>query len=170
MGIKHILDTKDEKILFKTELYMLFLMRLLYDTSTNFQEHMSDLKLMIDGFNFNLILEDETLIFMMDVESDHSFDLKEHVLEQFFNTDDKDLTKEAFIALKKAYLGHFMMALDDIENRLFLYGKYQLNGISLEEAFTLLDEITYEDILNFKSSITKDMFSFSHFIKNDQNR
>lgn len=169
MGIKCILDTKEEKVLFKTELYMLFLMRMLYDTSTNFQEQMSALNLMIDGFNFNLILEDETLIFMMDVESDHSFDLKEHVLNQFFSTDNKDLTKEAFIALKKAYLGHFMMALDDIENRLFLYGKYQLNGISLEEAFNLLDGITYQDILDFKASITKDMFSFSHFIKNDQN-
>nr|WIF89184.1 hypothetical protein QOL21_04185 [Acholeplasma laidlawii] len=62
-----------------------------------------------------------------------------------------------------------MMALDDIENRLFLYGKYQLNGISLEAAFNLLDGITYQDILDFKASITKDMFSFSHFIKNDQN-
>lgn len=42
---------------------------------------MSDLKFMIDGFNFNLILEDEILIFMMDVEFDYSFDLKEYVFE-----------------------------------------------------------------------------------------
>lgn len=77
---------------------------------------MSDLKFMIDGFNFNLILEDEILIFMMDVEFDYSFDLKEYVFEQFFNIDDKDLIKEVFIVFKKVYLGYFMMVLDDIEN------------------------------------------------------
>lgn len=36
MGIKYILDIKDEKILFKIEFYMLFLMCLFYDISINF--------------------------------------------------------------------------------------------------------------------------------------
>ena len=105
---------------------------------------------------------------MMDVETDASYELKQNVLNQFFETPNEDLNLEDFKALKKAYLGHFMMALDDIENRLFLYGKYQLNGLSLSDAFKLLDEITFEDILTFKDSIPKEMFSFSHFMPNDQ--
>jgi predicted Zn-dependent peptidase len=167
VGIKMSLEQIDEVTLFKTEIMMLFLTRLLFGSGSNFHEHMTDENLMIDGFNFNVILEDETLIFMMDVETNNSLDLKTYVEERFFATDNSDLNASDFMDLKKAYKGHFMMALDDIENRLYLYGKYQLNGLSLEDAFIVLDQLTFDDILNFKNKITIEMFSYSHFMKND---
>src|SRR5690554_1986698 len=169
VGIKYTLDTIDEATLFITEIKMLFLMRLLFGSSSNFHETMTDNHQMIDGFNFNLILEDQTLIFMMDVETSAPHELKLFVIEHFFKIVNEDLNQDDFDALKKAYIGHFMMALDDIENRLFLYGKYQLNGLSLSDAFKLLDTITYDDICHFKNLIHQNMFSFSHFMNNDQN-
>ena len=63
VGIKYTLNSRDESKLFKTEILMLFLMRMLYGGSSIFHEQMSDLKRIIDEFNFNVILEDETLIF-----------------------------------------------------------------------------------------------------------
>ncbi len=168
VGIKMTLKQIDEALLFKTEIMILFLTRLLYGSGSNFHEHMTDENLMIDGFNFNVILEDETLVFMMDVETSNSYDLKTYVVERFFAHDNNDLNPTDFSDLKKAYKGHFMMALDDIENRLYLYGKYQLNGLSLEDAFEILDNLTFDDIIHFKEKINKEMFSFSHFMKNDQ--
>lgn len=167
VGIKMTLDQIDEATLFKTEIMMLFLTRLLYGSGSNFHEHMTDAHLMIDGFNFNVILEDETLIFMMDVETNNSLELKDYVVERFFAADNNDLNVSDFMDLKKAYKGHFMMALDDIENRLYLYGKYQLNGLSLEDAFIILDQLTFEDVVEFKKKISRSMFSYSHFVKND---
>jgi len=65
------------------------------------------------------------------------------------------LTPEAFDRYKKVYLGQFIYALNSLETKAYLYGKYFHLGSSLFDVVDLLKEITYEDVLNELSTIHK---------------
>jgi len=63
------------------------------------------------------------------------------------------LTPEAFDRYKKVYLGQFIYALNSLETKAYLYGKYFHLGSSLFDVVDLLKEITYEDVLNELSTV-----------------
>lgn len=167
VGLKLNIDNINESHLFKTEVTMLFLMRLLFGTTSNFHDQMIQNNLMIDGFNLNVTLEDQTLIFMMDVESNDTISLKKHVEQHLLYGFENEIDASTFSDLKKAYIGHFMMALDDIQNRLFIYGKYRQYNFSLFDAYNILESITLKDILELKTHIKPQLISYSHFITKD---
>src|SRR5690554_4780229 len=56
LGIKYQLIDYTEKELYKLELITLFLMRMLYGSSSNFHQKLINLNLIVDEFNFNVIL------------------------------------------------------------------------------------------------------------------
>jgi len=65
------------------------------------------------------------------------------------------LTKEAFDRYKKVYLGQFIYALNNLETKAYLYGKYQHLGFSLYDIVELLKEITYEQLIEELKGIQK---------------
>ncbi|WP_025724784.1 M16 family metallopeptidase [Acholeplasma granularum] len=163
-GLKIILDTQDEKIIYKYEIIMLFIGRLLFGNQSNFHQYLLDNHQIIDGFNFHITIEDDLLVFMMDSETYDTDELKNSILVHLKNKDIADFNEETFKLLKKAYLGHFIMALDDIENRIYIYGKYNLLGLSLKEALEIIKEIHFGDLLALYDSLNESMMSFVHVL------
>ncbi|CDR30837.1 coenzyme PQQ biosynthesis protein PqqF [Acholeplasma oculi] len=159
MGIKYQQTSKLEIDLFKTELLMLFLMRLIFGQQSDFVEKMQQMGYIVDGFDFQITMEDQTLVFIMDAESENPSELNEFVQKTLLKDAMKYLDQTAFDVLKKAYIGNYIMALDDIETRIYLYGKYHLYNLSLEEAINSIYEITLQDVINLYHKIHEDMIS-----------
>lgn len=159
MGIKYQQNSGLEIDLFKTELLMLFLMRLIFGQQSDFVEKMQQMGYIVDGFDFQITMEDRTLVFIMDAETENPGELKSFVLNNLWMDGMKYLDQSAFEVLKKAYIGNYIMALDDIETRIYLYGKYHLYNLSLEDAINSIYEITLQDVINLYHSIHEDMIS-----------
>lgn len=165
VGVKHQTDSMEEKVLVKTEIATLFLFQMMVGNTSSFAEKLIQDEIINDQFNSSITMEDETLIFTMDNFTDDTMKL-EDMIKEYYKHPEAFIHSEAFDLLKRAYLGSYMMALDDVENRLFLYGKYYMNGISLEDAIDCLNELTIEDIWNLHRNIKLDQFSFLHAIPN----
>lgn len=69
------------------------------------------------------------------------------------------LTIDAFERYKKVYLGQFIFALNNLETKAYLYGKYHHMGSSLYDVIDILKDITFEQMINELSGIHKKYIS-----------
>lgn len=164
IGVKHQVDSSAEKLLVKNEISTLFLFQMMIGNNSLLCERLIDEGLINDQFNMQITMEDETLIMTLDNHTDDTMKLTDIFMDQFFNHSDDFITEEAFDLLKRAYLGSYIMALDDVENRLFLYGKYQMNQLSLEEAIDTLNQLSLSDVWNLYRKIKHENISILHAI------
>ncbi len=159
IGFKYQQKNSDEETLFRTETAMLFLARMMFGSNTLFTEKLISDGIINEAFEMQITMEDQTMVFVMDVSTDEPYKLKDLIFEHFFKEGIHDLNQEAFELLKRAYLGSYLMAVDDIENRLYLYGKYYMSHMSLEEAVSILSAFRLEDVLSLYHVFTDDMIS-----------
>ncbi|PKK87708.1 MAG: hypothetical protein CVV62_02700, partial [Tenericutes bacterium HGW-Tenericutes-7] len=116
-------------------------------------------KLINQSFYINTTFEKQAENIFLFAESKKVYKLK-RVLINLLTIEAKDLlTRDAFERYKKVYLGQFIYALNNLESKAYLYGKYYHMGSSLFDVVDLLKEIAYEDILHELSSIEKKYIS-----------
>ena len=65
------------------------------------------------------------------------------------------LTQEAYDRYKKVFLGQFIYALNNLETKAYLYGKYYHMGSSLFEVVDMLTEMSYQDVIDSLKLIEK---------------
>ncbi len=58
-----------------------------------------------------------------------------------------DLNEEDFIRYKRVYLGQFIFALNHLETKTYLYGKYMHLKSSLFDVIDMMNEVTYDEML-----------------------
>lgn len=162
IGFKYQQKNNDEETLFRTETAMFFLARLIFGSNTEFTEKLISDGIINEPFDMQINMEDQTMVFVMDVTTEDTHKLKELVLETFFKNAEASLNHEAFELLKRAYLGSYLMAVDDIENRLYLYGKYYMNHMSFEDAVDILKNFELNDVISLYHAFNLDMITFIH--------
>jgi len=75
-------------------------------------------------------------------------------LVDLFKKEAEHLTDErTFERHKKSYIGQFVYALNHLETKAHLYGKYAQMGISLFDVVPLLKRLTYADLLEAFTAI-----------------
>ncbi|MFP4186757.1 MAG: EF-P 5-aminopentanol modification-associated protein YfmH [Acholeplasmataceae bacterium] len=73
--------------------------------------------------------------------------LKDYLIDLFRQPAERLIDEPTFERHKKGYIGLFVYALDDLETKARLYGKYAQKGIALFDVFRLLKGLTYDDLL-----------------------
>jgi len=145
--------TSSEQI--KKEMAMSMLMNILLGTSSEFYSKLLQDKLINQSFYVNVTYEKNAENIMIYAESKHIKKLKRVLTDLLTETGKDVLTESAFLRYKKVYLGQFIYALNSLETKAYLYGKYHLMGSSLFEVVDLLQDVTYQDVINSMNSIQK---------------
>jgi predicted Zn-dependent peptidase len=132
--------------------YTMMLNILLGSSSPMFEQLLSE-KLINQSFYVHTNFEKDAENILIFAESKKIYKLKK-VLIQLLTQDAKTYLNEvSFERYKKVYLGQFIYALNNLENKAYLYGKYFHMKSSLFDVVDILKEINYDDILNTLSAI-----------------
>jgi predicted Zn-dependent peptidase len=147
IGIKLIPKRLSSSEQIKKEMAMSMLMNILLGNSSKVYAKLLEDKLINQSFFVNVTYEKNAENIMIYAESKHVRRLKKVLIDLLTETAKNVLTESAFLRYKKVYLGQFIFALNNLETKAYLYGKYQQMGSSLFEVVDLLQDITYQDVL-----------------------
>ncbi|MBE0700541.1 MAG: hypothetical protein IH571_02530 [Acholeplasmataceae bacterium] len=75
------------------------------------------------------------------------------------------IQEQAFARYQKVYLGQFVFALNHLETKAYLYGRFYHLGLSLFEIVDVLRDISFQDIKDALDSIQKRYISTLVFKK-----
>jgi predicted Zn-dependent peptidase len=146
IGIKLIPRKMKPKDQIKREMAIAMMLNILLGSSSVAYEKLLEEQLINSSFSIQTTFENKAESIMIYAETKKLKRLK-HVLVQLLIKDGYDLlTQEAFDRYKKVYLGQFVFALNNLENKAYLYGKYFHMGSSLFEVVDLLSDMTFEEV------------------------
>jgi predicted Zn-dependent peptidase len=155
LGIKLSPKKSSQRDQVKKEMAVSMLLNILLGPSSQMYAKLLEDKLINQSFYINTTFEKQAENIVLFAETKKVQKLK-RVLINLLTVDAVDLlTPEAFERYKKVYLGQLIFALNNLETKAYLYGKYYHMGSSLFDVVDLLKEIVYEDILLELSSIQK---------------
>jgi predicted Zn-dependent peptidase len=155
IGVKLTPEKLSNKDQIKKEMAMSMLMNILLGSSSKTYEKLLQDKLINQSFFANVTYEKNAENIMIYAESKHVRTLKKVLIELLTKTAKDEVTESAFLRYKKVYLGQFIFALNNLETKAYLYGKYYQMGSSLFEVVDLLQDTTYADVLLAIDSIEK---------------
>jgi len=148
IGIKLSPKKSTQRDQVKREMAVSMLLNILLGPSSETYAKLLEDKLINQSFYINTTFEKNAESIVLFAESKKIQKLK-RVIINLLTVDAIDLlTPEAFDRYKKVYLGQLIYALNSLETKAYLYGKYFHLGSSLFDVVDLLKEIVYEDILN----------------------
>lgn len=130
----------------KHETAMSMLLNMLFSPSSPIHERLLNEKLINQSFSVNHNAEKyaENVIFY--AESKKVYKLKRTLLDYLFQESINDLVEDAFERVQRAYLGQFVFALNNLEYKSYIYGKYFHLGVSLFDVIDLVKEVTLDDV------------------------
>ena len=155
IGVKLSPKKLSSKEQIKKEMAMSMLMNILLGTSSKVYAKLLEDKLINQSFFVNVTYEKDAENIMIYAESKHIRTLKRVLIELLTVTAKDEITETAFMRYKKVYLGQFIFALNNLETKAYLYGKYIQMGSSLFEVVDLLQDTTYQDVLDAMKLIEK---------------
>ncbi|VEU82378.1 EF-P 5-aminopentanol modification-associated protein YfmH [Acholeplasma hippikon] len=168
IGFKYIHQKLDYLSRYKNSMIMSFLMRLLFGKQSSFSDQMIKKGYMNSNFDFDMTNEEQLLLYVIDVNTKNYEKIKEEFINYFFNEALNELTHENFEIMKRGYLGGYLMELDDIETKLYLYGKFNLNQMTIEDAIQTIKDITLDDVIALYQSFNDDMISYLFTLPKDK--
>jgi predicted Zn-dependent peptidase len=155
IGIKLKPEKLDPRSQIKKEMaYTMMLNMVLGQSSSNYENLLSN-KLINQNYYIHVSFEKLAENIVIYAESKKVYKLKQILVNLLINDLDSHLTNESFERYKKVYLGQFIYALNHLETKAYLYGKYFHMNSSLFEVVEILKEINYQDIKNTIGSIQK---------------
>ena len=174
---KHIVETKDIKLnklmiglklpmikhgkkeQVKHELSLSLGLNMILGASSKMYENLLEKKYINASFYVNTTFEKHAEYVVIYAESKRVYALKKILVDYLTNSNQHELSEETFIRFKKVYLGQFVFALNSLETKAYLYGKYFHMGSSLFEVVNILQSITYQDIIFALSRLDKKYMS-----------
>lgn len=144
--LKPMAGSKKDKL--KQELAMTIGLNLLLGPSSKFYEYLNQEKLINLSFsvNQNFLKKAENIIIY--AESKKIFRLKKTLIDFLSKDLSHEIYEDAFIRYKKMYLGQMIFAMNQIEGKVYYYGKYFHAGSTMFDMIDTLHEITIEDVIN----------------------
>ncbi len=147
IGIKldPIPGSKKENL--RQELAMSLAMGLLLGPSSKFYEKLSDEKLINQSFSVNTNFQKYAENIIIYGESKHIIKLKRTLLDFLTKDLEQEMTEEAFTRYKRMYVGQIIYTINQLEAKVYYYGKYWHAGLTLFEVIDMLNEINLEDVI-----------------------
>ncbi|TNF07350.1 MAG: insulinase family protein [Bacillota bacterium] len=171
--LKHVVETKDlnlnklmigiklpilknmKKDQIKNELALSLGLNMLLGSSSEMYERLLAKKYINASFYVNTTFEKQAEYIMIYAESKKVYALKKMLIDYLVYDAIGDLDQIAFERYKKVYLGQFVFALNSLETKAYLYGKYYHMGSSLFEVVPILQSVTFEDVQKALKRIEK---------------
>jgi predicted Zn-dependent peptidase len=145
--------SKSEQI--KKEMAMSMMLNILLGSSSKMYTSLLEDKLINQSFYIHATFERKAENIIIYAESKKVYKLKKKLVDFFTSDAENQLNETSFERYRKVYLGQFIYALNNLETKAYLYGKYYHLGSSLFEVVDILTEINYQDILDALALIEK---------------
>ena len=143
------------KALVKREMVMTMCLNMLLGSSSKMYEYLLKEKLINQSFYVNTTFEKKAENIVIFAESKKITKLKNILINYLTKDAYEDLNEEDFIRYKRVYLGQFIFALNHLETKTYLYGKYMHLKSSLFDVIDMMNEVTYDEILSALKRIQK---------------
>jgi predicted Zn-dependent peptidase len=143
----------------KHELALSLGLNMLLGSSSIMYEKLLEKKYINASFYVNTTFEKQAEYIMIYAESKKVNALKKTLVDYLTQDVFDDLNEDAFSRFKKVYLGQFVFALNSLETKAYLYGKYYHMGASLFDVVDILQSVTHEDVKQALSRIEKKYIS-----------
>ena len=155
IGIKLTPLNHKKKDAIKHELALSLGLNMLLGSSSSMYEWLLEKKYINASFYVNTTFEKKAEYMMIYAESKKVYALKKALITFLTQESFDDLSEESFTRFKKVYLGQFVFALNSLETKAYLYGKYYHMGASLFDVVDILQSVTHEDVKVALSRIKK---------------
>jgi hypothetical protein len=155
LGIKLDPIGRSDQALVKREMSMTMCLNMLLGSSSKMYESLLQQKIINQSFYVNTTFEKKAEHIMIYAESKKIGKLKNILINYLTKEAYEDLNEKDFERYKKVYLGQFIFALNSIETKTYLYNKYYHQKTSLFEVVDMMNDVTYEDMLNALKRIKK---------------
>lgn len=152
LGLKlPVRKLKPEKA-FQREMTVNMLLNMLLGASSIPYEKLLEEKLINQNFFVQTTFEKGAEMVLIYAESKKMTTLKKKLVDLLTIQAKDYVNEETFERFKKAYLGQFIHSLNHLETKVYLYSRFYHQGMSLFDAMDLLNEISYQDVLDIMSS------------------
>ncbi|MDO9628365.1 MAG: pitrilysin family protein [Acholeplasmataceae bacterium] len=153
IGIKLEPVKQKAQLQIKREMAFTMMLNILLGPSSPVFEILLEEKLINQNFSIQSNFEKEAENILIYAESKKIHKLKQILVNLFTKEANIYMNEASFERYKKVYLGQFVYALNNLENKAYLYGKYYHMGSSLFDVVEILKLITYQDVLDTLQSI-----------------
>lgn len=130
----------------KREMTMTIMTNLLLGNSSSMYEMLLEKGLINMNFSLSTQFENRAESLILYAESKKIYTLKRLLIDFLTKEGIDALTEDAFTRYQKVYLGQIVYALNQLEYKAYLYGKYHHLGTNLFDVVDILKEITLEDV------------------------
>lgn len=158
LGVKLTPKKRSPKESIKKELAFSYLLGMLFGNSSQLTASLIRDGLINQNYYFSPVFEEHAESLLIYAETKKPFLLKRLVVDALIHGT-PDINEENFERFKKVSLGQHVFALNSIEFKAHLYGKYIHQKANLFEAIDVMRELTFEDILRAKDEIKKQRIS-----------
>lgn len=158
MGVKLTAKKRPINQSMRLELAFNYLLGMLFGTSSKLTETLTRQGLINQNFYVAPIFEDYTEHLLLYAETKKPFLLKK-ILVDALTCGNEDINEDNFERFKKASLGQHVFALNALEYKAHLYGKYIHQKSNLFEAIDLMKTLTFEDVRDAAKQIKKNRIS-----------
>jgi predicted Zn-dependent peptidase len=155
LGFKLIPNRFGKKEQVKHELSMTMLLNMLLGASSETYANLLQSGLINHSFYVQTYFEKLAESIIIYAESKKIKTLKTMLVQLMTQDAQALINQKAFIRYKKTYLGQFVFALNNIESKAYLYGKYFHMGLSLFDVVDIVKDIEFADIEFALSRIKK---------------
>ncbi len=146
IGIKLDAKRRPKKMQVRRELAVSMVLNMLLGPSSKMYAYLLEKELINQNFHLMTTFEQRAENIVIYAETKQINTLKGMLVTLLTEQAKVDIGKEAFERYKKVYLGQFIFALNHLETKAHLYGKYHHLGLSLFDVVDMLQDITFEDI------------------------
>ena len=153
IGIKIEPVLQNAHLQIKREMAYTMMLNILLGPSSPMFDKLLKEKLINQSFSIQTNFEKNAENILIFAETKKVYILKKILIHLFTEEAHFYLNEESFERYKKVYLGQVIYALNSLENKAYLYGKYYHMGSSLFDVVEILKLITYEDIVATLESI-----------------
>lgn len=155
IGIKLQPKTLSKSAQIKKEMAMSMMLNMLLGSSSKMYTSLLEEKLINQSFYIQASFERKAENIIIFAESKKVYKLKKRLIDFLINDAKDELSEKSFERYRKVYLGQFVYALNNLETKAYLYGKYFHLGSSLFEVVDILTELNYQDVLESLTFIEK---------------
>jgi predicted Zn-dependent peptidase len=159
MGYKFYLPYKNGRERVKQEMIYTILFNLLLGTTSNLYHELLERHYINKNFYISSTFENHQAHLMIFADTKDPRILKSHILNAFDVDMESLISVEAFNRYVKVYIGQMIFALNAIETKVYLYGKYFHKKTQLFDVIDIISDIAFSDIVKAFKNLMKSPMS-----------
>ena len=152
VGFKFNTDKKGLDLL-KEEIVTVIAFNFLFGMLSDFYEKAVDADLINEPIGYQLINEGHVFTAVIQTESFDLLNLDALLKETIFDFNEESFSEEVLELIKKIMIGQQIFSVNEFENKLYLFSKYDPYNVSFDDVIDLIQQTTKEEIIKFIKNI-----------------